>query len=183
MMEFLYQLKMKITRMYYSLFVESIGKGSRIDLGVKFINGKKKKHKGIIIGNNCVIHSGSTFIADRSRKESGIIMKDYSGINRNCFIGGEGGLVIGKYSQIGPQTVIITTNHNFKDRKKPILMQELSYGKVVIEDDVWIGANCVILPNVKIGKGSIIGAGSVVSRDIPEYSIAVGKKAEVIKKR
>lgn len=55
--------------------------------------------------------------------------------------------------------------------------------KVVIQDDVWIGQNAVILPGIKISKGAIIGAGAVVTRDIPPYSIAVGVPAKVIKKR
>jgi acetyltransferase-like isoleucine patch superfamily enzyme len=55
--------------------------------------------------------------------------------------------------------------------------------KVIIEDDVWIGANATILPGVRVGKGSVIGAGSVVTNDIPEYSIAVGIPARVISKR
>jgi len=58
-----------------------------------------------------------------------------------------------------------------------------SDGRVVIEDDTWIGANTLILKNVRIGEGSIIGAGSVVTKDIPPYSIAVGNPAKVIKQR
>ena len=56
-------------------------------------------------------------------------------------------------------------------------------GRIIIEEDVWIGSNCNILPNVLIGKGSIIGAGSVVTKNIPEYSIAAGVPAKVIKSR
>ena len=56
-------------------------------------------------------------------------------------------------------------------------------GKIKIEDDVWIGSNVIILPNINIGKGSIIGAGSVVTKNIPEYSVAVGVPARVIKNR
>jgi acetyltransferase-like isoleucine patch superfamily enzyme len=55
--------------------------------------------------------------------------------------------------------------------------------EVVIEDDVWLGYNVIVLPGVTIGKGSVIGAGSVVSKDIPPYSIAIGNPARVIKKR
>jgi maltose O-acetyltransferase len=55
--------------------------------------------------------------------------------------------------------------------------------KIVIEDDVWVGANSTILPGVKVGRGSVIGAGSVVNRDIPEYSFAAGVPAKVIRRR
>ena len=56
-------------------------------------------------------------------------------------------------------------------------------GSVTVEDDVWIGSNCVILPGVTIGCGSVIGAGAVVTKDIPPYSIAVGVPAKVLKQR
>lgn len=59
----------------------------------------------------------------------------------------------------------------------------MEWGKAIhIEDDCWIGANAVILPGVTIGRGSTIGAGAIVSRDVPPYSIAVGIPARVVKK-
>ena len=62
-------------------------------------------------------------------------------------------------------------------------MQGCSPEDVVIEDDVWIGSRCVILGNVRVGRGSVIGAGSVVTKDIPPFSIAVGVPCKVVKKR
>ena len=61
--------------------------------------------------------------------------------------------------------------------------EALSKGKIIVEDDVWIGMNALILSGVKIGKGAIIGAGSVISKDIPPYAIAVGNPCKVIKYR
>ena len=61
--------------------------------------------------------------------------------------------------------------------------EALSKGKIIVEDDVWIGMNAMILSGVKIGKGAVIGAGSVVSKDIPPYAIAVGNPCKVVKYR
>ena len=72
-------------------------------------------------------------------------------------------------------------NHNFRDVGKRIDEQGVSTKLVAIEDDVWIGANAVVLAGVKIGRHTVIGAGSIVSHDIPPYSICVGSPAKVIK--
>ena len=72
-------------------------------------------------------------------------------------------------------------NHNYQDAEKLIDEQGVSTQPVTIEDDVWIGANSVILPGVILGKHSVVAAGSVVSRSIPAYSICAGCPAKVIK--
>jgi Acetyltransferase (isoleucine patch superfamily) len=80
--------------------------------------------------------------------------------------------------------VIITTQgHFFQKTDRFMKDQPTLVAKIVIEDDVWIGANATILPGVKVGRGSVIGAGSVVNKDIPEYSLAVGVPAKVIRNR
>ncbi len=90
---------------------------------------------------------------------------------------------IGNDVMIANSTLIVTSDHIFNDRTKPIWKSGHTYGPVIIEDDVWIGMGVRILKGVTIGKGSVIGAGSVVTKDIPPYSIAVGVPAKVIKKR
>mgnify|MGYP003588891008 CR=1 FL=1 len=117
----------------------------------------------------------------------------------SCINNAVGELIIGDYSRIGinntligpanignhvnlAQNVTITgLNHNFRDVTKRIDEQGVSTNLVTIEDDVWIGANAVVLAGVKIGQHAVIGAGSVVSHDIPSYSICVGSPAKVIK--
>jgi acetyltransferase-like isoleucine patch superfamily enzyme len=105
----------------------------------------------------------------------------YIGYN-SVLIGGEE-IKIGEKVLISPGTVITTQGHFFQDTRKFIKEQPTQFGKIIIEDDVWVGSNCCILPGVTIGKGSVIGAGAVVNRDIPSYSIAVGIPAKVIKTR
>jgi maltose O-acetyltransferase len=106
---------------------------------------------------------------------------DYSGIGENARVGG--GLVIGKYVMMGPEVVILTGTHRYDDVTRPMMLQGGEASRVIIEDDVWIGARVIILPNVRIGRSSIIGAGAVVAKDVPPFSVVVGNPAKVIRMR
>lgn len=94
-------------------------------------------------------------------------------------------LIIGNNIMIGPNLVIECDNHIY-DKIGETMFQNRHVRNVKgvnIKDDVWIGANVIILPGVTIGEGSIIGAGSVVTKDIPEYSICVGNPCKKVKDR
>ena len=88
---------------------------------------------------------------------------------------------IGNYVNLAQNVTVTGLNHIFEDPNKRIDEQGVLTKEVVIEDDVWIGANCVILPGVTISKHAIVGAGSVVSSDIPSYSVCAGNPAQIIK--
>jgi acetyltransferase-like isoleucine patch superfamily enzyme len=90
------------------------------------------------------------------------------------------GIRVGDQVLIGPYTVVVSYDHGFADPSRPIREQECQGGRVTIDDDVWIGAHCIITCNVTIGRGSVIGAGSVVTHDIPPGSIAHGSPARVV---
>jgi acetyltransferase-like isoleucine patch superfamily enzyme len=104
-------------------------------------------------------------------------------INQECLIDPHGDIKIGSNVIIGPRTQIYTINHNYDKLDKPIRNQGVTKKPVVIEDDVWIAAGCLIIPGVTIGKGSVIAAGSVVVKNVPPYSIVGGNPAKVIKER
>ncbi len=106
-----------------------------------------------------------------------------SSINAFCVLLGYGGITIGRRVRIAAHTSIIAFNHNFSETELDIHRQGYNTKGVVIEDNVWIGTGVRILDGVTIGQGSIVGAGSVVTKDIPENSVAVGVPAKVIKKR
>lgn len=95
-----------------------------------------------------------------------------------------GGGRIGSHVMMGPEVYIYTQNHNFSRIDIPMDQQGWTEEKpVTIDDDVWIGARVTILPGVIIGKGSIIGASAVVTKDVPPYSVVAGNPAVVVKKR
>lgn len=75
------------------------------------------------------------------------------------------------------------SNHTFDNLDLPIIEQGHTYGEIIIEDDVWIASNCVVTANTRIGKSSIIAAGSVVTKDVEPYSIVGGVPAKLIRKR
>jgi maltose O-acetyltransferase len=105
-------------------------------------------------------------------------------INRYCMIwaGDNAKVTIGRDCLTGPGVTIIASRYNVKGHD--IIRSYPPYEKdVIIEDDVWLGANVVVLPGVKIGKGAIVGAGSVVTKDVEPYSVNVGVPAEKIKDR
>lgn len=89
---------------------------------------------------------------------------------------------IGNNTILAQHVVISALNHNFLDITQSPKDQDVTTKLIEIGDDVWIGANCVLTSGVKIGKHSIIGAGSIVTKDIDDYCVAVGNPAVVIKK-
>lgn len=90
---------------------------------------------------------------------------------------------IGDYVIMGPDVKIYSRNHEFSDLEKPIALQGKRYFSTKVGNDVWIGANVIILPGVIIGDHSIIAAGAVVTKDVLAYSIVGGNPAKVIKWR
>ena len=105
-------------------------------------------------------------------------------INNNNIIAAYQLIEIGRNVMIGPYSYIMDIDHKFeKGNITPPAEQGYLIAPVIIEDDVWIGAHCIVTRGVKIGKGSVIGANSVVTKDIPPYSICVGSPARVIKSR
>lgn len=122
-------------------------------------------------------------------------IEDFSVVNN-----GVGDVIIGNGTRIGigntvigpvhignnvmfAQNVVLSgLNHGYEDVSISPSLQKVKVNKINISDDVWIGANAVITAGVNIGKHAIIGAGSVVTKDVPDFSIAVGNPARVIKK-
>lgn len=125
---------------------------------------------------------------------------DYSTIEDFCTINnGVGDVIIGKETRVGMSNVVIGPvnignyvilaqnivmsglNHGYEDINLPISKQDVTTALITIEDECWIGANAVITAGVTLGKHSVVAAGSVVTKSIPPYSVAVGNPARVIK--
>lgn len=127
------------------------------------------------VGKNFNIEHGAVF-------NGNCTLGDYSGIGVHCELNGP--VCIGKYVNMGPEVVVYAQNHSTK--RTDIIMQKQGFDEVkpvTIGDDVWIGRRVIILPGVTIGEGSVLGAGAVIAKDIPPYSVVVGNPAKVIKNR
>ena len=111
-----------------------------------------------------------------------ISIDDNSGIGEGSFIQDIGEVKIGKDVLIGPKVMIFTANHK-TNIEEPIINQGIDIKPVCIEDDVWIGASSIILPGVVIKKGAVIAAGSIVTKNVPEYAIIGGNPGKVIRYR
>ena len=106
-------------------------------------------------------------------------------INSNTQLGAadNGKIIIGNNVLIGPNVVLRASNHVHNSSEIPMIEQGHTGGEIIVEDDVWIAANCVITRNVKIGAHSIVAAGAVVTRDVEPYSIVGSEPAKLIRKR
>ena len=152
-------------------------KGSNLNLGIGIeITG----FKNIEIGDNVYFERYSSINANEGIVRIGNnVAFNY---NTNINAANEGVIEIGDNVTFGQNTVIRASDHEYKDINIPIRDQGHTGGEIIIGNEVWIGANCVITRNIKIGNHSIINAGSVVTRDIEEYSIFGGNPAKLIKK-
>ena len=126
-------------------------------------------------GKNVNIEKGASF-------DSRVSLGDNSGIGVNAFVSAY--VTIGNDVMMGPDCMLFTSNHSMSDLTTPMWKQSPAEPRpIVIEDDVWIGARVIILPGVRVGTGSVIGAGSVVTHDVDPYSIVGGNPAKLIRYR
>ncbi len=144
--------------------------------GAKYIRYWICKHLFAKCGKNVNVEHGAEIGTGKH-----IEIGDNSGIGVNCWIKKA---VIGKNVMIGPDVVFISSNHRFDDPDRPIQEQGvIEVGPIIVGDNTWIGARAIILPGVKIGKCVIIGAGAVVTKDVPDYAIVAGNPARIIRLR
>lgn len=186
------------TLLYGDLFA-GIGKLVYIQYGVEFMN-----PSCIQIGNSVQIARGVNLdanghknniisLADGVSLDYGVDIKALNNtsicIDKGTFIGpyvciaGPGNVKIGKDCLIAAHSGIFANNHIYSDPIQPIGSQGVTRQGIVIEDDCWLGSGVKVLDGVTIGKSSVIGAGSVVTKDISPFSVAVGVPARAIKKR
>ncbi|NKQ38612.1 MAG: acyltransferase [Methanosarcinales archaeon] len=136
--------------------------------------------ENIEIGDN--VYIGHYTILKGYHKNS-MVIDDHTWIGQQCFFHSAGGLRIGKAVGVGPKVTILTSQHQTLDRNIPVYFSPLEFAEVVLEDGCDIGAGVIILPGVRVGEGAIVGAGAVVTHDIPPYEIWAGVPARRIRAR
>jgi acetyltransferase-like isoleucine patch superfamily enzyme len=156
------------------------------DIGVS-VHRSVSFNPGVAGGNR-----GQIIIQRSATLKKGVVVNCYGGkvnIGHNSFLGeyviiyGHGGVEIGSNTLIAMHTCILSSNHTIPSRSELIRYTPDVLLPVKIGSDVWIGAGCKILGGITIGDGCVVGAGSVVTKDLPDYSISVGNPAKIIKMR
>jgi maltose O-acetyltransferase len=135
---------------------------------------------GVRIGRNSSVFMGCYWYYYRplGRNPQSMVIGEHSIVNRRCTLDGRGGFRVGNNVSISPEVMLITSHHlkddpDFRVEDKPI----------VIEDYAWIGSRATVLPGVTIGKGAVVAAGAVVTKDVRAYSVVGGTPARVIGER
>ncbi|EOH84874.1 acyltransferase [Enterococcus casseliflavus] len=174
-----------------------IGKNVRISHAKNIFMGKNVKledyvevhglsRDGIILEDNVTISRGtmirpsSYYGKDLGR---GVYIGKNSSIGPHGYIGCSGKITIGENVMLGPKCSLFAENHVFSDNNSTIKSQGVRNEGITIEDDCWIGSNVIILDGVTIGKGSVIAAGAVITKSIPQRSLVIDKKNKQIRSR
>lgn len=136
------------------------------------------KAMGAKIGKRVIFYPGVWINTGKN-----LIIGDDVDLAKDVLITTSGGVEIGNRVLIGYRTSILSANHEIPRIGQPFPISGNEYKKVIIENDVWIGSNCIILPGVRIFEGAVIAAGSVVTKDVLKNNIVAGVPARVIKNR
>jgi acetyltransferase-like isoleucine patch superfamily enzyme len=148
-----------------------------IERGCEFISHRNIffRDSNVIIGNNTYFNASDGLI------EIGANSAFNRNVHINASIGGK--IILGDYVLVGPNVMMRSSGHKFDSIEIPIRHQGHISKDIYIENDVWIGSNAIILGGVRISTGAIVGAGSLVVKDIPPYAIVGGVPAKIIKYR
>jgi len=130
------------------------------------------------LGGFCFIYPGA-----RLTHTYGIRAGRNFRVNGGAFLDGRGGLTVGTDVLVGPNAVILSSEHRWDDPLQPIVLQGQRLAPVTIGNDVWIGGNVVVTPGVTIATGTVVGAGAVVTGDTTPYSIVAGVPARPMGER
>lgn len=156
----------------------SLGEGTLIDVDAFF--DIKSEAASVTLGARNQIMKAAHF---ETGYDGHVTLGDDCYVGPFTILNGYGGLEIGDNALIAGHCHIVTGNHGFSDLSRPMNTQGITSTGIVIEDDVWLGAGVKVLDGVRIGRGSIISAGAVVTRDVEPMSIMGGVPAKLIRKR
>ena len=144
----------------------------RLATGVELLGMRNMRlANGVRIGRHCIL----------TAQNGSLVLGERAALSANVHVGADDGVItIGPRTAIGTGTVLRAANHRIDRTDIPMMDQGHVPGEIHIEEDVWIGANCVITADVRIGRGAVVGAGAVVTHDVEPYAIVGGVPARVI---
>jgi len=155
--------------------------GGSLAAGVEVVSvDRLQLASGVSVQSGTLLHCGGL---DWCHGQGRIAIGANSYIGHQCVLYGSGEIEIGSDVLIAPRVVITSQQHDFTRPDLPIRLQEQRFQRIVIGNDVWIGAGAIVLPGVTIGDGAVIAAGAVVSRDVPPRAVAMGVPARVLRLR
>lgn len=157
-----------------------LGENVIIQDNVQIIVGKNQSLK---IGNKSKIGSYSIIKCDFSKEKTGFSCGENFGCGDFCFFGCAGGIKIGDNVIMGQSVRFHAQNHNYKEKSIPIREQGTTEVGITIGTDCWIGSGVTILDGVHIGNGCVLGANSLINKNVPDYSVVVGNPMKIITKR
>lgn len=157
-----------------------IGDNSFID-DYAVLDAKGEADQGIVLGQNVIIGRNTIL----SCKGGSIELRDYANISAGCSLLSETKIVVGTYTFLAGHCYLVAGgNHSITRTDIPIMFQpSLTKGGITIEEDGWLGASVVVLDGVSLGKGCVVGAGAVVTKSFPDYSVVAGIPAQKIRSR
>jgi acetyltransferase-like isoleucine patch superfamily enzyme len=191
---YLERLKTDARNMAKVISVRTANPGARVGTDVRILGNPRQLN----LGEECEIEDGALLdfrdggsldLGSGVTVKSGAILAPFggfirigekSGVNHYSVLYGHGGLTIGRYVRFAAHCLVVPANHGIAKGDIPIFVQPLSTEGISIDDDVWIGAHCVILDGVSIGRGAVIAAGSIVNRSVPPQTVAAGVPAKAV---
>jgi acetyltransferase-like isoleucine patch superfamily enzyme len=156
-----------------------LGRGAYLDHGVYL----HACPGGISIGaeslvmKNAILHVYNF----RDLPHAGITVGERSLVGEGCVLRGQGGISIGDDVYLGTLVQVLAVNHIFADTSRPISHQGITAQGITVMDGAWVGSGAILLDGVRVGRNAVVGAGAVVTRDVPDYCIAVGNPARIIR--
>ncbi len=177
-----YRVEVRLWSLFYGLFLGGLGRGARLERVSLLTNPER-----VFFGDKAAVCKGARIEAFTHHREhhydASIHIGAYTSIQPHVHLAAAAKMVIGCHVLMGSHVFITDHDHDFSALETPISDQPLRVDPVCIEDFVWLGENVVVLKGVRIGHHAVVGANSVVTRDLPPYAVAAGVPAKVIRLR
>lgn len=156
-----------------------LGRGAYLDHGVYLhaCPGGISIGRESLVMKNAILHVYNF----RDLPHAGISIGARSLVGEGCILRGQGGIAIGDDVYLGTLVQVLAVNHVFHDTTRPISHQGITATGISIADGAWIGSGAIILDGCRVGRNAVVGAGAVVTRDVPDYCVAVGNPARVVR--